>query len=168
MRKFILVICVSLIGLYLSGQETVTLSIDKVDTQSLSKGDTVSVKIYLDQTSFVLSSFQMYMNYDPTVLKYNKTKQVNGHFAKNWHDNNNIGLYAGVYIDMARAGFKVSEKFIICEIEFIYQGGNTDLTFGTENEREGDVLKNGQTKLADLSNSTVPLNYISGCVCSFE
>lgn len=168
MKKIVLAICISLIGFYLSGQEVVTLSIDKVDAKNLSKGDVVSVKIHLNQTSFVLSSFQLYMKYDPAVLKYQKTKKVNGYLSDNWHDNDNIGLYAGLYIDMTRVGFKVSENLIICEVEFVYLGGETDLLFGKENLIEGDVLKNGLTKFTDLTNSIITLNLVEGCVCNFE
>jgi len=168
MKKIVLAICISLIGFYLSGQEVVTLSIDKIDAKSLSEGDVVSIKIHLDKTSFVLSSFQLYMKYDPAVLKYQKTKQVNGHLSNNWHDNDNIGLFAGLFVDMNQVGFKVSENIIICEVEFVYLGGETDLIFGTENVREGDVLKNGLTKFTDLTNSNMPLNFLEGCLCNFE
>lgn len=168
MRKVVLAICISLIGFYLSGQEVVTLSIDKIDAKTLSKGDVVSVNIHLDNSSFVLSSFQLYMKYDPDVLEYQKSKKVNGHLSDNWHDNDNNGLYAGLYIDMSRVGFKVSEKIIICEVEFVYLGGETDLLFGKENVREGDVLKNGLTKFTDLTNSNITLNLIEGCICNFE
>lgn len=168
MKKLILFVCISFIGFYLSGQELTTLSIDRIDSKSLSKGDNISVKIKLDKTSFVLSSFQLYINYDPDVLKYQETNQIHNYFSESWKDNDMDGLYAALYVDFNRTGFEVSEDIILCELEFTYQGGECDLSFGTEEVRENNVLLNGLTMFTDLPNNTVPLNLVNGCVCNLE
>lgn len=169
MKKSITILILFFFGFYLNGQEVLTLSIDKINSKSLSKGDPISVNIELDKTSFLLSSFQMYMKYDPAVLKYQSTQYINEKFADNWHDNNNAGgLYAVLYVDMKQDGFEVPAKTILCELEFIYLGGSSDLKFGQEEIRENEIMKDGKTKFTDTSNSNMPLNLLDGCVCSFE
>lgn len=168
MKKLIIIFFISFIGLYINGQEALTLSIDKIDSKSLSKGDKVSVKIELDKTSFRLSSFQLYIKFDQVVLEYQETKQINSKFGGNWHDNIINDLYAALFVDLTQTGFEVSEKIVLCELEFIYLGGDTDLKFGTENQRVDEVLRNGETKFTDLSNNNMPLNLLDGCICNNE
>ena len=168
MKKLIIIFFVSFLALYLNGQEVLTLSIDKIDSKTLSIGDKVSVKITLGKTTFKLSSFQLYVKYNADVLEYQKTKQVYSQFGSNWHDNIVNDLFAALYVDMNQTGFEVPEDIVICELEFIYLGGNTDLKFGTKEERVNKVLLNGETLFTDLSNNNVPLNLIDGCICSPE
>ena len=168
MKKLIIIFFISFIGLYINGQEALTLSIDKIDTKLLSKGDKVSVKIELDKTSFQLSSFQLYVKFDQAVLEYQKTKQVYSHFSDNWNDNVITDLYAALYIDLNRTGFEVLEKIVLCELEFIYLGGNSNLKFGAKEERVNEILRSGETIFTDFSNNNIPLNLLDGCICSFE
>lgn len=168
MKKFMLIVCISLIGCYLSGQDLATLKINKIDSKSLSKGDSVTVRIELDKTSFVISSIQLYMQYDSSVLKYQGTTYIHDQFARSWKENSLAGLYAGFYTDAGQNGFEVLENIIVCELEFTYLGGATYLSFGTEEDRYNEVPINGETRIINLLNDTLPLDLIDGCVCDID
>lgn len=168
MKKFVLIVCISLFGFYLSGQDLATLRINKIDTKELSIGDIISVKIELDKTSFIISSIELFMKYDTSVLKYQSTKYIHDQFAKGWKDNSLEGLYAAVYIDSDPNGFEVIEDIILCELEFTYLGGDSYLSFGTEEDRYTEVPLNGETRITDVLNNTLPLNLSDGCVCNID
>jgi hypothetical protein len=168
MKTILLILVFFISGYYVNAQEVLTLSIDKINSKTLSRGDTIPVRVYMEQNSFELSTFQLFFKYDANVIEYIKTNLVNKKFTENWHDNVIQDLFAAVYVDVNKSGFSATEKIAICELNFIYKGGETDLMFGKESVIEQEVRLNGETKFTTLTNANLPLNLIHGCVCELE
>lgn len=145
--------------------QQVTLSIDKLNSNNLKVGDSVVVNINIEKFYQTISSFQCFLEYDQNVLQFVKSKQVNDIVKSSWRENLTEYFYVGLFIDMTREGFNVSNDETLCQLSFVYLGGETDLIFGTENKIVNNAKTMGETKFTNRNNEAIELNLINGCVC---
>jgi len=149
----------------LSWAQPLKLSIDKINSSELKVGDTVSVNLHIEKYPQTISSFQMYILFDQAVLKYIETKHVNKLFKATWRDNITVNFFVGLFLDFTKQGFNVENDERICEIVFVYQGGETDLVWCAEDETKDGVKIKGKTKFLNSKNEHIDLVLVDGCVC---
>jgi len=155
-------------ALFLNAQELTTLRIGEIDVSGYNKGDKIVVPVYCDNLSDDIGALQLYITYDQSVLDYQKVSYIHPKIEEEWRDNNTENFWAAVWISMTRQTVFFNPGDKICELEFIYVGGQTDLVWGKENETiEGRIIK-GETKIIDLNSQVFSLNLINGCVCNLE
>jgi hypothetical protein len=149
-------------------QQVPTLEIARINSSELSIGDTVRVDLHIKSAGYELSSFQMFVMYNSDVLKLLFVDQINENFKSNWHDNKTELFYAAVFADMNRGGILLKEEELLCELVFIYKGGETNLEWGTEEIRRDGTLYEGKTIFTDLDNNDIDFTLINGCVCKIK
>jgi len=149
----------------LSWAQSLKLSIDNINSSEINLGDTISVNLHIDKYPQTISSFQMYILFDQSVLKYVETKDVNKLFKATWRDNLTVNFFVGLFLDFTKKGFVVENDEDICELVFVYQGGETDLVWCTEDETKEGIKIKGKTKFLNSKNEHIVLELVDGCVC---
>lgn len=168
MKNVLLVIGLIVAMLGVDAQEINALRIGTIDNSDLNPGDIISVPVYFDEVTQAVTLFQMYITFDQTVLKYVSTKNINASFEEGWRDNLTENFFAVVYIDINRNGKMSDQIGKLFELEFMYNGGETELLFGTVTKVEDNVRVTGETQLMGTNESILPIKLVNGCVCSTE
>lgn len=163
--KTILLITGAMMSILVFGQKKTTLEIEKINSSTLKKGQHIEVKLYMNPVHVSYSSFQIYLHFNHDVLDYVSTQNIDPEFKEGWRDNITENFYAAVFVDFKQNGFTMNEKTLICEIEFVYKGGETVIKWGKESEKKDGALIKGETKFTDLKNNSLALELVDGCVC---
>lgn len=163
-KATILIIFVLMASMAWSQGKTV-LSIKNVNTDKLKTGDHIAVQLFLESSEKRLSSFQMYLKYDQDVLTYKEIKNVNSLIKNSWFDNQTPNFIAALYFDNIQKGIHFEGKQLLCEVEFIYNGGETDIQWGTESKIVDGVMFMGITKFTNIEKTDIKPELINGCVC---
>ena len=77
-------------------------------------------------------------------------------------------FYAALFTDKSRKGILLNGEELLCELIFIYNGGETTLEFGTEEIRKEGKLYEGKTLFTDIDNNDIDFTLINGCVCKIN
>jgi hypothetical protein len=64
--------------------------------------------------------------------------------------------------------YLIESDDVLFQLAFLYQGGETDILWGRENETKGGLKLNGETKFLQISNDPIELNLKDGCVCNHK
>ena len=150
----------------LSFAQPIILSIDKYNSDELNVGDTLSVSLDVAKYPQKISGFQLYLTFDQNVLTYLETMEVNKLFKSTWRDNKTDNFYVGLFLDFTQQGFILDEDETICQLIFIYNGGQTDLIWGTIDEVKDGLKIKGQTAFINPQNEYFELTLMDGCVCT--
>lgn len=149
----------------LSWGQQLNVSIDKINSNSLKVGDTVLINLNVEQYLQPISSFQIFFEFDQNVLDFVKTKNVNDLFSSQWRDNINENYFVGLYIDYNKVGLTIDNDDIICQLQFVYKGGDSDLSWSRSTDNKENSKVKGITKFLNSQNEPIDLNLIDGCVC---
>jgi len=168
MKKNFLIFVLFLMVQGINAQEINALRIGSVDMSDLKPGDLVRVPVYFDEITQAISLFQIYITFDHTVLEFVSTTNISDSFEDGWRDNITDSFFAAVFIDMKRSGKSSEQKGKLCELEFKYKGGETELLWGTETILEENVRVAGETKLVGVDKSDLSLKLVNGCICSSD
>jgi hypothetical protein len=127
MKKTILAFGILIASLVLAAQNTITLTLGSTDITYLAPGDTVYVPIICTDIgpSNIISGAQYTFEMDPAVISWT------GNFTTNFGNPNDwMFFYSGDQM-IALSGFGfASPGMTLISFEFIYQGGQTPLTWG--------------------------------------
>jgi len=162
--RFIAIVFV-FFSISLSAQEVSSIKIENIDSEDLKKGDTVSVSVTFNNVMEEISSFQLYINYNKEVVEYLSTENVNELFKGSWTDNATDFVYAAVFINFQGRGLVIADRKTICEIKFLYKGGETELGWGKERKENETTLIEGETIFTTWDNKNLGADLINGCVC---
>lgn len=149
-------------------QKISTLHIDKMNSSDFTPGDIVKVSVFIDELTDPVALIQMYIGFDEKVLQYKSTSYVNPVFKNGWKDNVTSLYFAAVFISVNSTGNIEEQMGKLCELEFIYKGGVTDLIWGTEEVIQNGVRITGDTRFFDSNSKDIVLSLIDGCVCKLE
>ena len=166
MKKTLLFVVAALFSILVQSQEMSVFSIDRVSTEGYNVGDIIDVPVYFDDLSQPIALFQIFFEFDHSVLEYVETKDINPAFDDGWRDNHTPDFYAVVFLDMNKKGKIEKQLGKVCTLSFKYLGGDTDIKWGTKDEFVEKVKKMGVTKYIAVYNSTPEVRLIDGCVCS--
>jgi hypothetical protein len=127
MKKTILAFGILIASLVLAAQNTITLTLGSTDITYLAPGDTVYVPIICTDIgpSNIITGAQYTFEMDPAVISWT------GNFTTNFGNPNDwMFFYSGDQM-IALSGFGLaSPGMTLISFEFIYQGGQTPLTWG--------------------------------------
>ena len=169
MKKYFVLISAIFFAGVLFAQDKTSLTIEKINSTLLKPGDKITVPVYLQSPEKDLSSFQLYLKYDQEVLTYQKIDNVNPLIKDKWYDNHTPNFIAGLYLDDKRVGIHFDGYSHLFDVEFIYNGGQTDIKWDTESKIEDGVMYDGITKFTVIDNKVdVPLELNNGCVCPLK
>jgi len=167
MKKFLIIISISLFSAASFSQQ-LNLSIDEINSSDFKVGDTVFVNVNIEKFHIPISSFQVYLKFDQSVLKYIETRDVMELFEKSWRDNITESFYIALFIDLNKMEYIIENDDVLFQLAFIYQGGETDILWGRENKTKDGLKLNGQTKFLQINNDPIELNLKDGCVCNHK
>ena len=127
MKKTILAFGILIASLVLAAQNTITLTLGSTDITYLAPGDTVYVPIICTDIgpNNIITGAQYTFEMDPAVISWT------GNFTTNFGNPNDwMFFYSGDQM-IALSGFGfASPGMTLISFEFIYQGGQTPLTWG--------------------------------------
>ncbi|MEZ5084077.1 MAG: T9SS type A sorting domain-containing protein [Bacteroidales bacterium] len=144
----------------LVAQSYATLRLGSMNANALFPGDTIAVPIICDDINpgAVVVALQFVFNYDHDVLEWNDSIQIYfGDCSDGWMINDDGTQMTISWIDPTFCGGQpIIPGSTLCEIYFIYLGGETGLNWQVE------------TIMHDQSFNYFYLGLINGCVCNFE
>lgn len=155
-------------ALFLNAQESATLRIGEVDVSGYNKGDKIIVPVYCDVHTGKIAAFQLYIAYDHSVLTFQKTSYINPKFQKDCIENNTENFWTANWMGDNIEEISLNQNEKIFELEFIYQGGQTDLEWETEQVVKDRVIVKGETMVINAIPEEFEVNLINGCVCNPE
>ena len=167
-KLFVLTILVCGITIYGYSQEVNILRVEKINTQNLTRGDIVTIGIYIDTYAEKIGALQLYLEYDRKVLDFAQDVNIHPEMASEWMSNDSEHFYASNWLTTEPKGVKFVEGDKLFDLEFKYLGGETDITWQTEQIVEDGKVVNGSTLMYNSSGELLPLTLMPGCVCATE
>jgi hypothetical protein len=167
-RIFLFAYLTLIIQIGLIAQGAITLRIDKINVKTLNPGDKVLVGVFCDNQTGGLGGFQLYIDFDRSVLEFKNSINKHPFFNIEWIENFSNCCYASNWLTLEKGGvnFKPGEKLF--DLEFVYKGGETTLIWQKEQIIKEDRIVQGQTMFIDGQAMEKELKLIDGCVCKTE
>ncbi len=169
MKKFSILLLI-LFGSYAftTAQESVTLTLPDMGAQIV--GDVINIPLSLDAIDENIGTLQFYVEYDPLVLEpYGTSATGSSGGATNyyallpayaWYNvPQSPGDMLYTWLDFSGMGITVPAGIVMCELQFTYLGGYTDLTWGISKGVAGYPEK-GQTLMWWVGTDFVTHEYI--------
>ena len=166
MKKLLLIVLLLLIGLKnFSQSESISFRLDAIDISRYEIGDTLYISCYCDDISDDITGWQIYFLFDTEVLSYIGIKYKQSQMTGNWYENCIGNMWAANWLDPTFKGIELFDGEKLFELTFIYNGGETNLSWSRETINESGKLVKGETMVIDTKFKPFELNLIDGCVC---
>lgn len=163
MKNYILLFAIVALFSSLNAQE-IKLEIDKVNTTELKVGEPIILNITCSSAIQDIVAFQMYFDFDQKVLTYQKTSNTAEIIASSWMENINDFFYSSNWI-LINKPINIEAGTVLCSLQFIYHGGETDITWQHKQLMENGYIVKGKSLFYDSKYQEILIEYVNGCVC---
>jgi hypothetical protein len=164
--SFLVLVIISTFQMY--SQNSVALRIEKIDSKLLKPGETVIVGVYSEKKTDGIGGFQIYIEFDRSVLEFVNVLNKHTEFEKEWLSNNSDCCFAANWLTLEKGGLVLIAGEKLFDLEFTYMGGETNIDWQFEQIIKDNKITQGQTMFIDSQAKEIELELKNGCVCKMN